>query len=399
MKNLGFLLKYSLRNLKRNPKRTAIIFITLAISTTFAIWSFNVNESGIGESVNEITGHYVGKYQIGHKEFDLFSSEIKMHRYLRGDFELAQSPLVTPRVLSPVFISGEKKTVGALMVGVDPARERSLTTFYKSIAEGNYLLDDSVSNPIVLGGKLANRLNVKLNDEVVVLGQGLDGSVANDLFKVVGIYSLGGGDLEDRLMFTNIKKLREFITMPEDGYHLLVGMNPTAYEKIDQNKVNIMPWEKLIPDVSISLLFMMKLNFVLTLIMVFVISLGVSNTLFVSFNERQKEIQSLNVIGANSTWITLSLMIETFSMLILAVITGSILATVISNYFFYHPIDLRLFTGGKEVMIGGMKINAMVKVNNLLYSHIISISMISVFVALSMIYPIARVLKRSKRVS
>ncbi|MFZ4712342.1 MAG: ABC transporter permease [Bacteriovoracaceae bacterium] len=399
MKNFAFLLKYSLRNLKRNPKRTIILFLALTFSSVLVVWAFNVNKSGVDESIKEITAQYVGKYQASHKDFDLFSSEIKLHKYLTEDYKQPGFENLAPRAITPVFISGLKKTIGALMVGVDPERELKLTKFSKSIIEGNYFSDPSVQHPIILGQKLAHRLDVKLGEEVVVIGQGLDGSMANDLFVVVGLFDVGGGDMEEKFLFTTIPRVWDFISMPNGSYHSLVGMDDSLIPMLEAKNFKVLSWKKLIPDVFVSFDFLEKLNFILTIIMVFVVSLGVSNTLFVSFNERQKEIHSLNTIGANSLWIMTSLMIETFSLLIIALVLGSLIASLISYYFNVHPIDLRVFSGNQQMMVGGMEINSFIRVSDFLGSHIKSFVMITSFVSMAMIYPIGRVIKRSKRVS
>jgi putative ABC transport system permease protein len=399
MKNNKFLFKFSLRNLKRNPKRTLILFIAITFAALLVVWAFNINKSGVDETIKDITSHYVGKFQASHKEFDLFSNDIKLHKYLKEDYNSPELTQLAPRAVAPVFVSGQKKTVGVLMIGVLPERELKLTQFHKTVNTGGYFNDPSVKNPIIMGHKLAGRLNVTVGDEVVVISQGLDGSIANDLFKVTGLFDVGGGDMEEQILFTTLPKVWEFLTMPEGSYHSLVGMDESLIPMLQAKNYKVLSWKKLMPDVFVSFDFLEKLNFILTLIMVFVVSLGVSNTLFVSFNERQKEIQALNTIGANSLWITLSLMIETYILLLAALILGSLLASYLSHYFNVHPIDLRIFSGNKKMMVGGMEIKSFLRVVDYPASHFKSFVMITTFVSLAMVYPIGRVIKRSKRVS
>lgn len=395
--NTKFLIKYSLRNLKRNPKRTIILLLALALSLTFVIWVFNFSDSGLDDMLTEITSQYTGKYQITHPKFDYFDEKPHVFNYLDESFPLSHHPNLTKRVTTPVYLSGIKKTSGTLMVGIDIDQETKITQFRKAVVEGNFFADRSITNPIILGKSLAGRLGAKVGEEIVVLGQAADGSIANDLFKVIGLLDFGGGDLEEKLSFTTIEKAREFLSMPPGSFHVMVGMD----EKIDltsiKEKSKIIPWQRLMPDVAVSMNFMNSLNWVLTMIMVFVMSLGVSNTLFVSFNEREKEINSLNIIGASSSWIALSLLIETFSLLIVAVILGNLLGLGLTLFFKSHPIDIRMYTDGKDIIAGGMRITPLLRPDVYLKNHINGSLVIMCFVSLAMVYPLLRVIRRSRR--
>lgn len=395
--NKRFLVKYSLRNLMRNPKRTLILFCAIAFSLTFVIWVFNFSDSGLDDMLTEITSQYTGKYQITHPKFDYFDEKPHVFNYLKENFPLYHHPNLAKRITTPVYLSGMKKTSGTLMVGIDADQESKITKFKNAVVEGNFFSDDSIPNPIILGKSLAGRLGAQIGDEVVALGQAADGSIANDLFKVIGLLDFGGGDLEEKLSFTTINKAREFLSMPEGSFHVMVGMD----QKIDLNSVkeqsNIIPWQKLMPDVAVSMNFMNSLNWILTIILVFVMSLGVSNTLFVSFNEREKEINSLNIIGASSRWIALSLFIETFSLLVIAIIVGNILGLGLTLFFKSHPIDIRMYTDGKDIIAGGMRITPLLRPDVYLKNHINGSLVILCFVTLSMVYPLARVIRRSKR--
>lgn len=392
--NYKFLIKFSYRNLYRNPERSLIILAGLVLSVSFIIWAFNFNDSALIEIQNEITGHYTGDFQIAKKEFNLFTDKIPTYEMMyQQDIPIPLQEL-TPRVITPTFVSGQKKTVGALMVGIDGEKEKKTTNFYKSLSSGSFIDQTKVPNPIILGERLAKKLNVKLNDEIVVISLGVDGSIANDLFVLTGLLNFGGGDMEEKLVFTSINKAREFLSMPENSFHVLVGTKNRDQFVIPKN-YQVIPWSKILQDVNLSINFMDKLNWLLTMIMVFVVSLGISNTLFVSFNEREKELTSLNIIGAKSKWISLSLLFEVLILLFIALILGNLLGAFATKYFYKNPIDIRAFTQGRDIMLGGMKINPIIRFYNFKINHIIASIMVSVFVILAMLFPIIKVMKRS----
>ena len=81
----------------------------------------------------------------------------------------------TRRVTVPAFVSGEKKTLGVLLTGIDVAEELRLTKLKDALATGSFLAPNG-EREIIMGKRLAEKLGVNLGDEVAIIGQALDGS-------------------------------------------------------------------------------------------------------------------------------------------------------------------------------------------------------------------------------
>lgn len=93
------------------------------------------------------------------------------------------------------LISSKERTYGTIVIGIDPPREARVSTLKKLIRQGNYLSAED-SNQALVGKLLAKNLNVVLGDELVVLGQGRDGSIAATVVKVKGIFSSGQDEFD-----------------------------------------------------------------------------------------------------------------------------------------------------------------------------------------------------------
>src|SRR5690606_16430476 len=92
---------------------------------------------------------------------------------------------VTPRVRSAALAFLGEKATGVSLLGVDPEREVKVTTLASQIESGRMLSQEP--GEIVLGIGAAETLRAKLGDEVFLISQGVDGSIANDVFRVVGL--------------------------------------------------------------------------------------------------------------------------------------------------------------------------------------------------------------------
>lgn len=398
MRALAFLIKYSYRNLFRAPKRTLIMLLSLSLGSGFIIWDLNFANSGSSEVMKEFLSQYAGQYQVTHEDYYQKNNKKEFNNYKTiTDKDISNSALFelsTQRVTAPVFVSGEKKTLGVLLTGLDVLREKKLTTLPNVVTIGRFL-DPQNSNEIILGKKFAERIDVKIGQEVAVIGQALDGSVANELLTVVGLLDFGGGDLEESLAFTQIASARELMAMSEDQYHQRVSfdMNNETTPKLPG--VAVTSWHDILPEMSVSIRFIDNFTWIVSVIIVLVISLGLSNTLMITFFEREKEFQSLNIIGAQTKWITYSLMIEVFIMGTVALIIGVILGYIMTMINHYYPIDIQVFTGGKPIIMGGMYIQPLVRLHPV-PSHFWQVPlMIYVFLGLTMIYPLIRIIRRS----
>ena len=399
MRNFLFLLKFSYRNLWRAPKRTFIMLLSLSLGTGFIIWDLNFANSGSKEVMKEFLGQYAGQYHVTHKDYYDPENKKEFDNYKTiSDSDIPDKNLLgqsTRRVTAPVFVSGEKKTLGVLLTGLDSERELKLTTLKSAVNVGRFL-DPKGDKEIILGKRLARRINVLPGDEVAVIGQALDGSVANDLMKVVGLIDFGGGDLEESLAFTQIKSAQELIVMPPERYHQRVDFNMEDDSLPTIPGLAVTNWTEILPEIGVSVRFIDNFTWVVSFIIVMVISLGLSNTLMITFFEREQEFQSLNIIGAKTSWITLSLMLEVFMLGTVAIAFGAVLGHLSTLYCYYFPVNIQVFTGGKPIIMGGMIIQPLVRLYPVMEYYWKVPLMIYFFIGSTMIYPLIRVIRRSK---
>lgn len=399
MKGLAFLIKFSYRNLWRAPKRTFIMLLSLSIGCGFIIWDLNFANSGSGEVMKEFLTQYAGNYHITHAEFYDKNNKKEFNPFrILTDGEISNKNLFkksSQRVIAPVFASGEKKTLGILLTGLDIEKENTLSTLKKAIAVGRFLSPFG-EREIIMGKRLAQRINVKIGDEVAIIGQALDGSVANDLMKIVGLLDFGGGDLEESLAFTQISSARQLMAMAPDQYHQRVSFDMEAQTLPVLPGIGVTKWTEILPEIGVSVKFIDQFTWIVSFIIVLVISLGLSNTLMITFFEREQEFQSLNIIGAKTSWVTLALMLEVFMLGTVAITIGLILGHLSTTYCYYFPINIQLFTGGKPIIMGGMSIQPLVRIYPVANYYWQVPLMIYFFLGITMIYPLIRVIRRSK---
>lgn len=395
-----FLLKFGYRNLLRNKSRTLIMCLGLILATAYSIFALNFARSGSAEVVKNFLKQYSGSEQEVHPEY--YPDKLNYKRfnpYRLVDLEEHKDILTSKkvkRITLPVFLIGKKNNLGVLLTGIEPQKEKTLSKVHRSVTQGHFL-SGGMNNEILIGQRLALKLGVVIGDEVGVIGQAINGAFANDLFTVTGIINFGGGDLEETLSFTNLKASQYFANIPSDQVHQVVNFDLDHLITKTSHQLNLVSWKKILPEISVSISFIDHFTWIVSLVIVLVICLGLSNTLMISFLEREAEFKTLNILGAKSTWVLKALFIEIALLSFIGIGLGIVLGHLITVYFSIVPINLEMFTNGKPIMLGGMTIKPLVRLAPDFEIYWKTPLTILSFLLVTLIYPFTKIIRRSQR--
>jgi ABC-type lipoprotein release transport system permease subunit len=401
MKAFKLLLRLAFVNLLRSKRRTFLLCSSLALGSAFIIFTLNMSSSTSKEITHEILNSYIGLFQVTHPDYYEQGKTKKFNFYktlIPSDVSDLQSDTTTPRTTTGVFLAGNKKSAGAALIGIDPIKESQLNRLSKSVKEGEFFSHQNIKQ-ILIGRRLARLLSLKVGEEVGLVGVSLDGSVANDMFLVVGLLDLGGGEIEEKMVFTRIQDARDFSSMPDGSFHQLVEFDTHASVVPDKRGFyKVTSWEKLLPSVARGLNFLSSFMFLISGLVVIVLSLGMANSLNITFIEREKELLGLNTIGMSLAMIIGSLLIEIFLLTFIGLSVGNFLGTLVSYYFHYYPLEASSLLNGKPIFIAGHLIHPTIRFAPDLGNNLKCTLLMTSFIITSFIYPLLRIKKRCSRV-
>ncbi|HLW57245.1 MAG TPA: FtsX-like permease family protein [Bacteriovoracaceae bacterium] len=396
MSQFFFLIKFGVRNLLRAKGRTLLMFSSLCLSSAFVLWALNFSFSGSREIMNQFLKQFQGHYQITHKDY-LNASDVREFDFFKlissSDFSEVP-PHSTPRITGSAFISGMNKSSGVMITGIDPELEKNLNNLSQTIKSGEFLPGKDF-HEIIIGRRLAKKLKVSLGEEVALVGQAFDGSFANELFKVVGIFDFGGGDREEKIAFIGLEAARSFYVIPDELYHTRAIFSETP-PLVNGAKLKTHHWEELVPEVALSIRFIDNFTKIISFILVIVICLGLSNSLMITFIERNKELRTLNILGTHHFKIIGILGIEVLTLSFFSLLSGLLLGHLATLYFNINPLDIKLFTGGKAIIMGGMQLHPMIRFYPQKEYYLFVPLLIMFFISLSFMVPLKTVLKRNE---
>jgi ABC-type lipoprotein release transport system permease subunit len=212
------------RNIWRNPRRTILTVCAITFASVLLVFmlsfQFGSYETMINTSVKISTGHL----QIQAEKYQ----EKKNIRFVIPDPQtIADIVAKIPEVEAYTFrgqafslISSEDRTYGVVVTGINPQRETKVSRLKKLVRDGNFLSANDV-NQAVVGRLLAKNLRVTIGDELTVLGQGRDGSIAATVVQVKGIFSSGIDEFDRSAIQIPLSTFQDIFSM-DDAVHEVV---------------------------------------------------------------------------------------------------------------------------------------------------------------------------------
>ena len=397
--NILTLIKISWRNVWRNKLRSFVVIISVVFGLLGGIiiiaMSYGLNE----ERMNNAVETYLSHIQIHNKSF----SEEYNIKHTIDNLEGIENAInndsrvvsYSKRIILNGMLSNSNGSYGIQVKGVDPIEEVKVTNTYEKVIEGEYFKSEK-ENTILVGKKLAERLNLKLKSKVVITFQDENYELTSLLYRVEGIFRSGNSRYDEANVF--VKNVSITKNLPNfSGYHeipiLLTDIelrNQVKNDLISKNSNNLIEgWDDISKDLAYANEMLAAVLYIFMMIILSGLSFGIVNTMLMAILERRKEIGMLMSIGMSRFKIFLMISFETMFLSIVALPIGLILSYSIVEYYSVVGTDLSIVEAGLENF--GVGTRLYFKVPNQEY-FIVAI-MVFVISIISSIFPSVRALK------
>ena len=397
--NLLTLIKISWRNIWRNKLRSLVVIISIVFGLLGGIiiiaMSYGLNE----ERMNNAVDTYLSHIQIHN---NLFSEDYNIKHTINNldaiEKAINQDERVvsySKRIVLNGMLSNSNGSYGIQVKGIDPDEEIKVTNTYEKIIDGEYFRSNR-DNTILVGKKLADKLNLKLKSKVVITFQDENYELTSLLYRVEGIFRSGNSRYDEMNVFVKNKSITK--NLPGfNGYHEL----PILLSDIElrgEVKKDLIPissdnivegWDDISKELAYANEMLSAVLYIFMMIILSGLSFGVINTMLMAILERRKEIGMLMSIGMNRYKIFMMISFETIFLSLIALPFGLITSYLIVEYYSVVGIDLSVVEAGLENF--GVGTRLYFKVPNEEYFYVsLMVFIISIF---SSIFPSIRALK------
>jgi len=345
--------RIALRNIFRQRRRT--LFTVLTMMGGFALSSISIawQDGAYSDIIDQFTRTRLGHIQIheaGYSENPKLQRNIRDSRHIGLVLDGIDRVVAwAPRVFAAGIVSVEEKSAGAQIKGIDPERENTATGFDRRVMEGQPLSRQAGTNEVLLGRGLARRLDAKVGDELVILSQGADGSLANDLYKIVGTVESGDRATDQSTLYMHITDAQDLLVLEgrvheivviADGPKRLLPLAARISNALGRSDLIVEPWQVYAKSFYEAMKKDQQGNWIGLFVIMLMVSVGVLNTILMSVLERRREYGLLVAIGTSPREIFGLVLSEVFVMSCISVFIGFFVALAVNYWLTLHGISL-----------------------------------------------------------
>jgi ABC-type lipoprotein release transport system permease subunit len=299
-------------------------------------------------------------YMQIHKEGFRQNSDFKLYMPDAANLamEIQNIPHVkgaSQRIIVQSMIASAETASGVLIAGVNPELESKVTNIHDRIIDGAYF-QGIKKNPVVIGKKLAEKLNVKVKSKLVITLQDTANNVISGLFRVSGIFTSNNNVYDETHVFVRYDDLQRLSALPEgvaheiavniDDNENLLEVEASVKEIANENEV--LDWRSLSPEMNYLTEAMDLYMYIFIIIILLALLFGIINTMLMVVMERTKEIGMLMAIGMNKLRIFSMVVLESILLSLTGGIVGIIIGAAFSKWRETKPIDLSAWAQGYE---------------------------------------------------
>lgn len=365
--------KIGFRNLARNRWRSGLTLGGIAISVAFMVWILGFMEGWLAEMVRGATAVETGQVQVHTAAFAESPRAYRSFTLTPGMLDSVRAvdevEAVSPRIRLFGLIGHEEKSQVAHIVGVDPALEAATTPITDGIEAGRWLAPEAPPYPApreaVLGSGVARQLRVDVGDELVIFFEAADGSLGNDLLRVVGVVRTGNTGVDRSAVYMHLEDTRFLAALEGEVHELALRTGDFTRAQETRNRVAaalgahtdipggeepsndelvVRAWQQLMPSVDQMLAISRQSYFVTYLLIYLVAAVGILNTQRMSALERKREFGVLMAIGMRPRKMFRMIVTESLVLGTVGGIFGTALGTLVTWYHAVRGLDLAVFT-------------------------------------------------------
>ena len=421
------LISIAWRNLWRNKRRTIITIASIFFATLIAILVRSLQLGYYNNALNSLIEHFSGHIQIQQRDYWFnpnINNVLAFDKQLEKTLATTKGiKTYIPRLESGALATSRDKSKFAQITGIDVIKENklsqlegkiahykidslvldklknqipsnalkkiqhSLLGYYNSVQQmqrkfsyvdkklikyiplitkiskipGRYLRPNE--NSIIIGYKLAQDLNTKVGDSVIIIGQGYHGVTAIGKYKIVGLLNFPNSQFNKSLIYmplsTAANLFSTYTTNGKDTTYMVsyVAINtiysasilPGAYlgieklcstlsQKLQNKNLRVIGWKDLNKTLYQQIESDNVSGMIMLLVLFIIIGFGVFGTVIMLTIERRKELAVQLALGMRRGQLTKVIIWEIIFMTIIGIIIAEIISLPIIYYGHFHPI-------------------------------------------------------------
>jgi ABC-type lipoprotein release transport system permease subunit len=348
------------RNLWRNHRRTIVMLAAISVAVWAMIFMVALSRGMVSDMVHDGLRTLPGHVQAHHPQYrddpsvsnllPMSGAEIKA-AFANTDFAGWAA-----RVRVPAIISSERESRGVTLLGVDPLQEVSISAIGSKVVAGRSL-ESAADNGVVIGRKLAEKLDTEIGKRIVLMSQDPDNDIADRGFRIIGLFKANLAANEEAFVFAGKNAVQKMLLIGDqvsevavvgDDYRNVASLQANVSARLG-DATETLAWQDLNSYLASMVRVMDGFVLVWMIVIFLALSFGLVNTLAMAVFERVREIGLMLALGMRPASILGQIVVESFFLLTLGLIIGNALS-IASIIPLQDGIDISAVAQGMEMM-------------------------------------------------
>ncbi|VCJ27905.1 ABC efflux pump, inner membrane subunit [Burkholderia pseudomallei] len=354
----------ALRNLLRNPRRTAIMAAGAAFGIVGFVFMLSFFDGFFDQTIENSTRYLTGHMQVERAGFRQdYAPELAIDRAPALLDALRGTPGVVaaaPRVQAQALASTAAKSEGIMLMGIDPIAEPQVTFIARTIVQGRPLAPDA-DREVMIGRRLADKLGVRIGEKIVVMTQAANGELGTAAYRVGGIFSTESASFDGAFAFVTLQAAQSLLGLGSRVSSINIRLAnraevastaATLRAHLGGQGIDFVPWQELLPQLEDMIRLLHVVSSIILAVLLLVVTTAVINTVFMAVTERTREFGVMLALGTSPAALRRMVVYETVALLLLSVATGYGAGISLVAYLGHVGIDLSGFFAGYSAIPG-----------------------------------------------
>ena len=350
--------KIAFKNVWRNKVRSLIVITAITLGLVGGIFTVSIFTGMVEQKIKNGINNEVSHLQVHDprflKNYESIYSIPNADSIERIITKVPGVKAVCIRTRITGMAASPNAAAGIQIVGVDPAKEKQVSSLYTSIPDSSGgFFTGTKKNQVVIGLKLAQKLKVRLKSKMVIRFQDPDGNLTEGAFTVNGIYQTSNTGFDETTAFVKKTDLDMIAGRNNGIQEIAVILNDNDLIPVTQTSIksklkglDVQSWMEIRPDMSIMTSAIAIEIYIILGIILFALAFGIVNTMLMIVFERTHELGMLMAVGMSKSRVFRMIMMETVFLTAIGGVIGIALSIGLVAFFQKHGIDLSATSKG-----------------------------------------------------
>ena len=339
------------RNVWRNFRRSLITVLSVGMGIIALLFLWAFNDGSYNNAIDNFRLRYIGSLQIHQADF---FRRPKLETHIAEPAAVTDAVAAigvdawTTRLTSFALVAGDETSTGMIFVGVDPAREGTVSLLDDNIVSGRFLAPAD-EYAAILGARAARKLSVEVGGEIVLLSNDRRGAMTADRFTVVGLVTTGDPAVDEMSVFVPLAAAQTMLAM-EGRVTDVVAQVPerelsskvaAIRDRLADQDVEVLRWFDISSLVMDAQTLDRAFAWVFMGIVVAIVISGIANTVLVSMMQRTREFGVLLALGTRRAAVGAMIALETVILGFVGTAFGTVSGLLLVKWTNVVGIDMR----------------------------------------------------------